>query len=231
MRATPRRRRFATVLNDPAAKRPTTFGRTGFQRKLGGRATTNTSKNHTMKTTSYSILTVVAFVLVSGCQKAPQAELDAARAALMQADSVEADIYVSEVYVAALDSFNAAQSEIEVEDAKSAFARDYAHAGELLAFTQQTAQDAADQVATNKEAVRLEADSLISIAQGALAAQPEPTTSTVVDSDSPSVTTLVNDAVAARDMGDFMTARNLAQTAVDQLGQTTAPAETIVPRS
>lgn len=199
--------------------------------KLGVRASLNTCKNHTMKTSLVSMLALVAFVLVSGCQKAPQAELDAARAALMQADSVEADIYVSDLYVAALDSFNAAQSEIEVEDGKSAFGRNYDHAGELLAFTQQTAQDAASQVDAKKEAVRLEADSLIAIAQGALATQPEGTTSTVVDSGSPSVTTLVNDAVAARDMGDYMTARNLAQTAVDQLGQTTAPAETIVPRS
>lgn len=184
-----------------------------------------------MKTFIYSALALASIVLVTGCQKAPEAELGAARAALMQADSVEADVYVADLYVAALDSFNAAQSEIEVENAKSGFGRDYGHAAELLAFTQQTAQDAVGQVDAEKEAVRVEADSLIALAQIVLSTQPAGTSSAVADSGVPSVTTLVNDAVLAREVGDNMSARDLAQTAVDQLGQAATPAETIVPRS
>lgn len=183
-----------------------------------------------MKTPYLIVLSALAFVFVSACQQAPKAELDAARAALMQADSLDADVYVSDLYVAALDSFNAAQSEIEVEDAKSGLSRDYAHAAELLAFTEQTARNAAGQVDASKEAVRVEVDSLIALAQAALSATPPSTTSAVVDSGIPSVTTLVNDAVLARDMGDYKSARDLAQTAVDRL-ERTSPAETGTPRS
>lgn len=183
-----------------------------------------------MKRLFVSGLAAVA-LLVSGCQKAPQAELDSARAALMKADSVEADVYVTDLYVAALDSFNAAQSEIEVEDAKSRIGRDYDHAAELLAFTEQTAQQAAGQAEANKEAVRMEADSLISLAQAALAEQPLGAPSTVVDSGTSSTRTLVSDAVHARDTGDYKTARDLAQTAVDRLSLTSDPANPVVPRS
>ena len=184
-----------------------------------------------MKTTFFAALAVSTFVIVTGCQKAPEAELDAARAALMQADSAEADVYASDLYVAALDSFNAAQSEIEVQDAKSGMGRDYAHAEELLAFTQRAAQDALGEVETNKEALRLEADSLIAIAQAALAAQPAPTANTVADSGKETIATLIDDAVVALEMGDYKSARDLARTAVDQLGQAPAPAESIIPRS
>ncbi len=184
-----------------------------------------------MKTKFFAALAISTFVLVSGCQKAPEAELDAARAALMQADSAEADVYASDLFVAALDSFNAAQSEIEVQDAKSGMGRDYAHAEELLAFTQRAAQDALGQVDVNKEALRVEADSLIAIAQSAMATQPAPTANTVADSGTESLATLINDAVLARDMGDYKSARDLARTAVEQLGQAPVPADPIIPRS
>lgn len=184
-----------------------------------------------MKTRSSSILSAIALLFIIGCQQAPQEQLDAARAALMQADSVEADLYVSELYVAALDSFNAAQSEIEAEDAKSGFSRDYGNASELLAYTQQTAADAAAQVEERKEAVRVEADSLISLAQAALAANPAPTAAAVTDTSTPSVTALVNDAIAARDAGDYKAARDLAQAAVDQVGASAAPAAEVAPLS
>lgn len=225
------RRIFTTALREPLAGRSDDLRVNWIYVRNSRRWRLIYTEIYKMKTKFFAALVVSTFVLVSGCQEAPEAELDAARAALMQADSAEADVYASDLFVAALDSFNAAQSEIEVQDAKSGMGRDYAHAEELLAFTQQAAQDALGQVEVNKEALRVEADSLIAIAQSALATQPAPTANTVADSGTETIATLINDAVLAREMGDYKSARDLARTAVEQLGQAPTPAESIIPRS
>lgn len=178
-----------------------------------------------MKKIVLPVLGIAAFVGLIGCQSAPQQDLESAQVALNRADSVEADIYASDFYAAALDSFAAATAEIEMQDANSAFSRNYDAASHLLAVTIESAQEAEAAAVQNKATVQAEADSLIALAQQALTASPEVMTQT----GSENVSTLVNDAVAAQGLGDYMTARDLAQQAVNQLTQ---PASTqAAPRS
>lgn len=105
-----------------------------------------------------------AFVLtvtLVGCTAVPQEDLDAAQAALMAADSAEADVYVLDLYEAATDSFALAQQEIE--------AKNYAHAESLLQYVTATATEAQNQVIARKEEMRLNNQDLILQAEQAVA--------------------------------------------------------------
>jgi len=180
-----------------------------------------------MKKIFLTALSAAAFITFTGCQQAPNSEFEAARTALQRADSVEADVYLADVYSAALDSLNAAQIEIETQNAASSFSREYSHARELLAFSFQTAQTAEAGVDAAREEMRAEADSLISVVQQAIATSPVIQT----EDGAPSVVTLLNDAVRARDEGDYKTARDLSQAAADQIASSPDPAADAAPRS
>ena len=175
---------------------------------------------------------VAAFVGIMGCQQAPTTEFEAARAAIQRADSVEADIYVADLYTAALDSFNAAEAEIEAQNAASGFSRDYSRANDLIAFALQAAEEAEGEVEGAKELVRAEADSLIAVAEAAVSAVPESAVMQAEQAGAPSAAALVQDAIEARNAGDYKTARDLGQAAVDQLAAPAAEAGTTpAPRS
>lgn len=166
---------------------------------------------------------MAAFVGIMGCQQAPTTEFEAARAAIQQADSVEADIYVADLYAAALDSFTAAQAEIDAQNAASSFSRDYSRAGKLIAFSIQAAEEAQTEVEGAKELVRAQADSLIAIVQQTVATAPQNAVMEAEQVGTPSAATLVQEAIQARDAGDYKTARDQAQAAIDRLNA--APAE------
>ena len=180
-----------------------------------------------MKKIFLAALSAAAIVTFTGCQQAPNSEFEAARTALQRADSVEADVYLADLYSAALDSLNAAQIEIETQNAASSFSRDYSHAKELLAFTAQTAQTAETGVDVAREEMRVEADSLISAVQQAIAASPVVQT----EGGAPSVVALLNDAVRAQEEGDYKTARDLSQAAADQIATTPVQTPDAAPRS
>jgi hypothetical protein len=80
-----------------------------------------------MKKNLFGFTTVIALVLllVSGCAKAPQVELDAAKASMEAAGSVEANRYLAEEYNSLQDSLNAVTVAIEAENSKSFMSRDY----------------------------------------------------------------------------------------------------------
>ena len=120
---------------------------------------------------SFLVLAVVVTMsaLFIGCAKPPQAELDAAQAALDAAKAVEADRYVAGVFNAAQDSLNAAKAEIEAQKGKFALTRSYKKAAALLAAASQLAAEAKDKVAAKKEEVKTEAGKLLTDVQTALA--------------------------------------------------------------
>ncbi len=60
----------------------------------------------------------LAVVLLSSCAKVPQAEIDAAKAAIAQADSAEANVYVHESFVALQDSMNSIMVSVEAQKSK-----------------------------------------------------------------------------------------------------------------
>ena len=57
-------------------------------------------------------------VLFSSCQKVPQAEIDAATAAIQEVKDAGADLYVPEAYQALVDSMKSANEKVEVAKAK-----------------------------------------------------------------------------------------------------------------
>jgi len=64
----------------------------------------------------FYVLSIVAVSLIfTSCAKPPQAELDAAKAALEQAKAAQADLYVEADFLAVQDSLNAVQVEIEAQ--------------------------------------------------------------------------------------------------------------------
>src|SRR4030042_4119823 len=105
-----------------------------------------------------SLLTFVAVVLVMafmvGCAKPPQADLDAAKAALEAAKAVGADRYVANIFNAAQDSLNAASTEIEAQNSKFALGRNYKKAQALLAAVTRLANEAKDKTEDGKEEVK-----------------------------------------------------------------------------
>lgn len=115
------------------------------------------------------ILLSMSAVLFAACAKAPEQAVTAARDALTAARDAEADQYVSELYVVAADSFAAAEAEIETQNARNAFTRDYDRAEALLAFATETAQIAMTRVADEKEAVRVENEALFAETEAVLA--------------------------------------------------------------
>lgn len=67
---------------------------------------------------SFLAVVTVLFVL-SGCEKAPQAEIDAAKAALDSAKTAQADVYAAAEYNALQDSLNSVMVKVEEQNSKT----------------------------------------------------------------------------------------------------------------
>ncbi len=111
---------------------------------------------------------VLTLALLSGCAKAPQETIDAAKAALEAAKTAEADRYLADQFNAAQDSLNAAMTEIEAQNSKFALTRNYDRAKALLESAMAAANAAKDGVAAKKEEVMAEAQNLMTQAQAAV---------------------------------------------------------------
>ncbi len=86
-----------------------------------------------MKKTLLQILAVVLFAaLATSCAKLPQAELDAAKAAIESAKVMETNRYLADEFVALEDSLNAANVAIEAQKSKMFLSRDYKSIKEQL---------------------------------------------------------------------------------------------------
>jgi hypothetical protein len=97
---------------------------------------------------------VVVLSLVIGCAKAPQQEVDAAKAALEAAKTAEGDRYLPDLYNAAQDTLNAALAEIETQNSKFALTRNYGKAKQLLASALNLSNQVSADVAAKKEEVK-----------------------------------------------------------------------------
>ncbi|MBN1821132.1 MAG: hypothetical protein JXR31_06665 [Prolixibacteraceae bacterium] len=65
----------------------------------------------------FAVVISAAFIL-GGCAKVPQAEVDAANAAIVNAEQAEANVYLESEYAVLLDSMNAINTEIEAGKGK-----------------------------------------------------------------------------------------------------------------
>ena len=65
-----------------------------------------------------AIIHICTVLLFTSCVKSPQAEIDAAKAALEAAKTAQADLYVEADYLAVQDSLNAVMVEVEAQSSK-----------------------------------------------------------------------------------------------------------------
>ena len=172
-----------------------------------------------------SLFSIVA--LLSGCAKAPQETIDAAKAAVEAAKAAEADRYLADQFNAAQDSLNAAMAEVEAQNSKFALTRNYDRAKALLESVVSAANAAKDGVAAKKEEVKAETQNLMTQAQTAveetkklLAKAPKGKEGKEVleqmQAELSGVETSVADASNAVNSGDFLGAREKLKAALDK---------------
>jgi hypothetical protein len=170
---------------------------------------------------------MVVLALVAGCAKAPQQEIEAAKAALEAAKTAEADRYAADLYNAAKDSLDAALAEVEAQNAKFALTRNYGNAQKWLQSAVAAANAAVEAVAANKEQVRAEAQDLwnqakaaVAEVKGLMAKAPKGKEGKEVleqmQSEISGVENSLAEAETALNNGDFLTARDKAKAGLEK---------------
>lgn len=95
-----------------------------------------------------------AVMLLTGCSKVPQAEIDMANAAIAEAELAGADVYMHERYVALQDSMNGVMAYIEKQNSK--VFKSFSKAKEQLAGVQQLAVNVKQETELRKEELKAE---------------------------------------------------------------------------
>ncbi len=108
-------------------------------------------KKSFLKGSSVIILTTL---MLSGCSKFPQAEIDQTKLAIQAADSAGASIYADSNFVALQDSFNAVLVNIEAKN--SGFLKNFSAQKEKLAGITRLAEDVKQQAENRKAEVKNE---------------------------------------------------------------------------
>ena len=98
----------------------------------------------------------VLVLTFTSCAKAPQAEIDAANAAIEQAKSAGADRYVPASFNAANDALKSGLAAVEEQNSKFALFRNYDAAKTTLASVSELAKKAEDETAARKEDLKTE---------------------------------------------------------------------------
>lgn len=111
----------------------------------------------------------VALVMV-GCAKPPQAEIDAAKGAVQSAVSAEAADYAGSSLQAAQDAVAQLDQELKAQEEKFALFRSYKKASELAASAKAAGEKAAADADAGKAAAKAECETMMAEA-GALVAQ------------------------------------------------------------
>jgi hypothetical protein len=169
----------------------------------------------------FALSAILALSLVLGCAKAPTEKVDAAKAALEQAKTAEADRYFADDFKALNDSLNVALVEIEKQNSRYSFSRKYSRAVALLDYSTAHAASLAEKTAARKAEVKAAVDQkvidinlAVSEAKGLLAKAPKgkegrqaledmKSEITTAENTVPEITTLVNS-------GDYLSASDKA---------------------
>jgi hypothetical protein len=107
-----------------------------------------------MKKIFYVMSIVAAALIFTSCAKAPQAEIDAAKAALEQAKAAQADKYVEADFLAVQDSLNAVMVEIEAQSSK--LFKSYGKSKEKLVVITTQATELIAKTEVRKEQIKVE---------------------------------------------------------------------------
>jgi hypothetical protein len=170
--------------------------------------------------------TVIVALMLVGCAKYPQAEIDAAQAALTAAKQAEADRYLPDMYNAAQKTMNDALALADKE--KEAWFSNYDEALKLVASAKEAADNAANSVAAKKEEVKKGAEALVAripeevknakkMWQKAPRGKGTREALAAIKADIESQEKAVEEINALLASGDFLTAQQKAQATVDKL--------------
>lgn len=107
--------------------------------------------------------------IFAGCAKAPVQELADAKAALQAAQAAEADKYLAERYDQAAKALEAAESEINKQNAAFILSRKYSGATQLLNTTMTIAAELKSGAAGAKETMKAEVEAALPSAQSTIA--------------------------------------------------------------
>ncbi|MGE5235473.1 MAG: hypothetical protein ACM3O7_03875 [Acidobacteriota bacterium] len=112
------------------------------------------------------VVLVAATLLVVGCAKPPQPEIDGAKAALAAAEQAEAGKYAPDALDKANQAMNAVNAELQAQEAKFALFRSYTKTKQLIADAQKAADDAKQAAAAGKEKAKADARAAIDEVKG-----------------------------------------------------------------
>ncbi|HWR82712.1 MAG TPA: hypothetical protein VN285_05375 [Candidatus Deferrimicrobium sp.] len=136
----------------PSVKMHRTAGRKGFEM---------------FKRTSVLLLGLAVILLV-GCSKAPEMEMQAADAAMQSARTAEAEQYAPQAYRVAMDTLNAAKAAKQEQDSKFALFRSYGKSKQGFISAQALLESAKTEAEQEKERVRLEVMDLMTRVQASI---------------------------------------------------------------
>lgn len=102
---------------------------------------------------------IVMVVVLASCGKVPQAQIDAANAAIEAAKAAEANVYLPAEFTAVQDSMNSVLANIETQ--KSKLFKNFGNAKVKLDEIANMANQAAAGVAAKKEEIKKEAQTLL----------------------------------------------------------------------
>jgi len=115
------------------------------------------------------LLVVGVGAVAAGCSKPPQADIDAATAAIQKASSAGATEYAADSLKAAQDAQAALEAELKVQADKFSMFRSYTKATELAAAAKAAGDKAEQDAMAGKEQAKNEATALIEEAKTMLA--------------------------------------------------------------
>ncbi len=121
----------------------------------------NTKKIEEMKRSFFAAFTVLGLTAMffTGCTKLPQAEIDAANAAIAEAEAAGADVYAAENFVTLQDSMKVVMLNIEAVGSK--FIKNYSKEVDQLEGIALFAQDVKQEAEIRKEEIKMEAQQAI----------------------------------------------------------------------
>jgi hypothetical protein len=120
------------------------------------------------KSLCFALGLAVLLALAIGCAKAPDDQVTITRSVLDSVQVAEVEKYAPEQYRAAKDSLDAAMAEIEKQNSKFTLTRRYGKAEAQLEAAQDLARTAAEQAVAKKEALKAEAQDLLTQMQAEL---------------------------------------------------------------
>ncbi len=175
--------------------------------------------------------------LVSGCAKAPNAELEAAKAAIEAAKNAEADKYMANNYKNLLKALETSEAEIATQNQKVFFGRSYKNAKTMLSKMTTVAQDItkeapkakADFIATVKENIPIAKENLATSAKSISNAAKSKDKKAVVEELKgylSAADTVLMAAIKDSEAGDFLTASerlDTVQATVNRITETLKP--------